>query len=125
MKIHMVDSPNCVLCNVREDITHMFTECIMVRDAWGWSRQRILSLLPDDCAATSNYEFLNLMFMKHVMDNEVVWLLGVGLEFIWEEKLTRRRTVKLEHLVGFTRMKFKSNQFSRKPSLGHILSIIL
>ena len=25
MKMHMVNSPNCVLCNVREDTTHMFT----------------------------------------------------------------------------------------------------
>ena len=123
MKMHMVDSPNCVLCNVREDITHMFTECIMVREAWGWARQRMLSLLPDDCAATSNFEFLHLMFLKDVMDKEVVWLLGMVLEFIWEEKLTRKKIVKLEHLVGNIKMKYKSNQFSRKPSLGHILSI--
>ena len=125
MKMHMVDSPNCVVCNVREDITHMFTECIMVREAWGWARQRLLSLLPDDCAVTSNFELLNLMFMKHVMDNEVVWLLGVVMEFIWDEKLTRRRIVKLENLIGFTRMKFKSNQYSRKPSLSHIMNISL
>ena len=62
MKMHMVDSPNCVLCNVREDITHMFTECIMVREARGWARQRMLSLLPDSCTATSNFEFLHLIF---------------------------------------------------------------
>ena len=110
MKMHMVDSPNCVLCNVREDITHMFTECIMVREAWGWARQRMLSLLPDSCAATSNLELLHLMFLKHVMDKEAVWLLGVVLEFIWEEILTRRKIVKLVYLVGYTKMKYKSDQ---------------
>ena len=50
---------------------------------------------------------------------------GVVLEFIWEEKVIRRKFVKIEHLVGYTRMKYKSNQFSRKPSLGHILNISL
>ena len=106
MKMHMMDFPNCVLCNVREDTTHMFTECIMVREAWGWERQRMLLLLPDSCAATSNFEFLHLMFLKHVMDKEVVWLLGMVLEFIWEEKLTKRKIVKFEHLVGYTKIKY-------------------
>ena len=103
----------------------MFTECIMVREAWVWVRQRMLLLLQDSCAATSNFEFLHLMFLKHVMDKEVVWLLGVILELIWEEKLSRKRFVKLNHLVRYTKMKFESNQLSRKPSLGHILIICL
>ena len=76
LKMHMVNSPNCVLCNVKEDTTHMCAECSMVREAWGWTRQRILSLLPDNCACTSNFEILNLMFEKHVMDREVLWLWG-------------------------------------------------
>ena len=67
MKMHIVDSPNCVLSNVREDFTHIFTECISVREAWGWARQRILSLLPDSGSETSNFEFLYFMFLKHVM----------------------------------------------------------
>jgi hypothetical protein len=33
MKMHMVDFPNCVMSNVRVGITHMFTECIEVREA--------------------------------------------------------------------------------------------
>ena len=64
----------------------------------------------DSCAATSNFEFLHLMFLKHVMDKEAVWLLGVVLEFIWEEILTRRKIVKLVYLVWYTKMKYKSDQ---------------
>ena len=123
MKMNMVTSPNCVLCNMREDNTHLFTECVMVREAWGWARLRLLSLLPDDCATTSNFEFLNLMFMKHVFDKEVVWLLGTVLEFIWAEKLGRKVNVKIEHLIGYTQLKFKENQFSRKPCLNYITGI--
>ena len=120
MKMHMVNSPNCVLCNVREDTTHMFTECIMVREAWGWARLRLLFLLPDDCAGTSNFELLNLMFMKHFFDKEVVWLLGIVLVFIWTEKLHRKKNVKLENLIGYIQLKYKSNQNSKKPKLAYI-----
>ena len=123
LKMHMVNSPNCVLCNVREDTTHMFTECSMVREAWGWARQRILSMLPDYCGCTSNFDILNLMFVKHVMDKEVLWLIGMVLEFIWEEKVIRKKNVKLEHLIGHVKLKYKANSFSRKPSLGHIVGI--
>ena len=37
MKMNLVNSPNCVICHVREDNTHIFTEYIMVREAWGWT----------------------------------------------------------------------------------------
>ena len=123
MKMNMVNSPNCMLCNVRDDNTHMFTECIMVREAWGWARMRLLTLLPSECAVTSNFELLNLMFVKHIYDKEVVWLIGAVLEFIWAEKLGRKKHVRLENLIGHTQLKFKENQFSRKPTLNHIVGI--
>ena len=87
MKMNMVNSPNCLLCHEREDNVHLFMECILVREAWGWVRLRLLSLLPEGCEQTSNFEFLNLMFMKNLMDNEAVWLLGAFIEFTWKENL--------------------------------------
>ena len=123
MKMNMVNSPNCLVCHVREDSTHMFMECIMVREAWGWLRLRLLSLLPDECVITSNFEFLHLMFDKNVMDNEAVWLLGGFLEFVWIEKLMKNKQVKLKNLIGFMELKYKANQYSKKPSLGHIIGI--
>ena len=123
MKMHMVNSPQCVVCHVREDNTHMFMECVMVREAWGWVRLRLLSMLPADCAVTSNFEFLNLMFEQHVMDNEAVWLIGAFLEFVWMEKLVKHKLVKLEHLIGYVELKFKANHFAKKPVLGHIIGI--
>ena len=123
MKMNMANSPNCVMCNVREDNTHMFTECTMVCEAWGWVRARLLSLLPADAAVTSNFELLNLMFVKHLMDREVVWLLGTVVEYIWEEKFVRKRRVKLEHLIGRIQLKFKANEYSRKPRLNYIIGI--
>ena len=121
--MNMVDSPNCVVCHVREDNTHMFMECSSVREAWGWVRLRLLSLLPLGCEITSNFEFLSLMFEKHLMDNEAVWLIGAYIEFVWLEKIMKKKVVKLQHLVGYIELKYKANKFSKKPSLDHIIGI--
>ena len=123
MKMHMVNSPNCVVCHVREDNTHMFMECALVREAWGWVRLRLLSLLPDSCCITSNFEFLNLMFEKHVMDKEAVWLMGAFIEFIWAEKLMKKKMVKIQHLIGYIELKYKANHHSSKPRLEQIVGI--
>ena len=122
-KMNMVDSPNCIVCGVREDNSHLFTGCVMVREAWGWVRQRLLSLLPDDCARTSDFEFIHLMFSKHFMDNEAVWLIGTFVEFVWVEKVQRKRLIKVDHLIGHIQLRYKANQVSRKPLLGFIMNI--
>jgi hypothetical protein len=123
MKMNMVNSPNCLLCHEREDNVHLFLECILVREAWGWVRLRLISLLPEGCEQTSNFEFLNLMFLKNLMDNEAVWLLGAFIEFTWKEKLVKNRKVKLEQLIGYITLKYKENFLSKKPSLGHIVGL--
>ena len=95
----------------------------MVREGWGWVRQRLLDLLPDDCGVTSNFEFISLMFTKHTMDSEAVWLIGIYLDLIWSEKLKRRKFVKQSHLIGHVKLQYKSNNFSKKPVLGFIANI--
>ena len=122
-KMNMVNSPNCLVCGVREDNTHMFAECVMVNEAWGWVRRRALSLLPEDCAITSNFELLNLIFVKHLMDYEVVWLLGTYLELVWVEKIQKKKYLKINHLIGHTRLRYQANQVSKKPSLGFIANL--
>ena len=123
-KMHMVNSPNCLHCKVREDNTHLFMECVMVQEAWGWVRLKLLSILPVECAITSNFEFLHLMFQNCAMDDEAVWLLGGFLEFVWLEKFMKNRHIKLDILMGFLELKYKANQFSKKPKLNHIIGII-
>ena len=122
-KMNLVNSSNCLMCGVKEDNVHIFTECVLVREAWGWMRMRLLNLLPDDCARTSNFELINLMFVKHFMDKEAVWLLGIYIELVWVEKFQKNRKVKLNHLIGHTKLKYQANQVSRKPLLGFIANI--
>ena len=96
---------------------HIFTGCVLVREAWGWVRMRLIDLLSPGSAVCSNFEMINLMFEKHFMDIEAVWLVTTFLEYVWLEK------VKIDHMIGFLRLRFKANQVSRKPSLGFIYLI--
>ena len=121
--MNMVNTPNCLVCGVREDNTHLFTECVMVREAWGWVRMRLLSLLTQQGARTSNFEFINLMFEKHFMDVEAVWLVGTFVELVWVEKIQRNRNVTINHLIGHMKLCYKANQVSKKPTLGFIANI--
>ena len=119
-KMHLVNSPNCMVCGLRESNTHIFTECIMVREAQGWVRMRMLELLPEENARCSNFEMINLMFEQHVLDLEAVWLVATYLEFVWMEKLKRNRIVKIEHIIGHLKLRYKANQVSRRPKLGYM-----
>ena len=116
-KMHLVNSPNCLVCGVRESNVHVFSECFMVREAWGWTRRRMLEMLPEENARCSNFELLNLMFEHHVMDVEAVWLMATYVEFVWFEKLKRNRTVKIEYLIGHLKLRYRANQVSRRPQL--------
>ena len=122
-KMNLVNSPHCMVCGVIEDNVHIFTECVLVREAWGWLRMRLLDLLPQDCALTSNFEFINLMFVKHFWDKEIIWLLGSYIELAWAEKFQKKRKVKLNHLIGHLKLRYQANQVSRKPLLGYIANI--
>ena len=93
----------------------------MVREAWGWVRMRLLNMLPEDCAKTSNFEFLN--FAKNLMDNEAVWLIGTFIQLVWVEKFQRKINVKISHTIGTLKMLYKANQMSKKPLLGFISNI--
>ena len=78
---------------------------------------RLLSLLPEECSRTSNFEFINLMFDKNFMDREAVWMIGTFVELVWVEKFQKKRKVKIDHLIGFMKLKYQSKQVSRRPTL--------
>ena len=77
-------------------------------------------LLSESSAGCSNFELINLMFEKHHMDLESVWLVVTFLEYVWLEKFVRNKFIKLEHSIGHIKLRYKANQASRKPMLRHI-----
>ena len=79
----------------------------MVREAWGWMRMRLLDLLSEESARCSNFELLNLMFGKDIMDMEAVWLVVTYVEFVWTEKFMRNKIVKLEYLMGHIKLCYR------------------
>ena len=54
------------------------------------------------------------------MDLEAVWLVATIVEYVWLEKFMRNKMVKLEHVIGHMKLRFRANQVSRKHSLGFI-----
>lgn len=78
----------------------------MVREAWGWIRMRLLDLLSEDSARCSNFELLNLMFGKDMLDMEAAWLVVTYVEFVWTEQFMRNKIVKLEYLMGHIKLSF-------------------
>ena len=51
-------------------------ECVLVREAWLWVRQRLLGMLQNS-GRKSNFEFLNLMFENDLMESEAIWMIGI------------------------------------------------
>ena len=116
---HMIASPNCSTCGVVEDNVHLFCECSSVREAWFWLGQRLLDLLQAEARITSNFEFLHLMFESSPFETEVVWLLGVHVNLVWEIKVCKKKNVN-QNLI---KTKYLNQHFSNKPILNHIVGL--
>ena len=122
-KFHMVPSQNCLLCAVLHDNVHLFCECVLVREAWFWVRQRLLGMLPRSHGNTSNFEFLNFMFDSDIMDNEVIWMLGIYVQLVWDFVICKKKCLKLETMKSEYSMKYLTHQRSNMPNLGYIIGL--
>ena len=91
---------------------HLFCECLNVREAWFWMRQRLL-----------NFEFLNLMFTPSVMDSEAVWLIGIYVQQVWEHIICKKKNLSQRQIKTECAQQFKNHQGSSRPSLAHIIGI--
>ena len=122
-KFRMVPNHDCVICGVIHDNVHIFCDCQMVREAWFWVRQRLLGLLPASCANISNFEFLNLMFGSNIMNDEVIWMLGVWVQLVWTYVICKKKHLKIETVQSEYSLKFVSHQNSNLPVLSHIIGL--
>ena len=120
----MVPSPNCLLCDVSHENVHLFSECVLVREAWFWVRQRILGMLPSSLGRTSNFEFLNLMFESDRMDEEIIWMIGIYVQLVWNIVICKKKTLKLNLMKSEYSMKYQTHQKSNMPDLGYIVGLL-
>ena len=105
-RFNMAPSPNCPECDVVQDNVHLFCECVLVREAWFWLRQRILEMLPPDGGSTSNFELLNLMFMSGMFDSEIVWLIGIHVKLVWVNVMSKKKSLDQIMLKSECELKF-------------------
>ena len=119
-KFNMAPDPFCLHCRVLHDNSHIFSECQLVREAWFWTRQRLLDMVPQENASTSNFEFINLMFDSYVLENEVIWILGIWVELVWNFVICKKKSLNLETVKSEISLRFITHQNSNLPALAHI-----
>ena len=123
-KFHMVQSADCHLCHVLHDNVHLFCECVLVRECWFWIRQRLLGMLPG-LGRISNFEFLNLMFEIDTMESEIIWILGVYVQLVWELVVCKKKALKLEVMKREIHLRHSTHQNLNMPDLGHINGLLV
>ena len=124
-RFNMAVSPNCTVCGVLQHNVHLFCECQHVREAWCWLRQRILGLMSLDCAATSNFEFVNLMFSSSMLDSEIVWLLGVYVQLVWDNVVCKKKVLTQNTIQAKCQQKYVNHHASNKPILAFICGLFI
>ena len=74
---------------------------------------------------SSDWDIINLFMPRIRREKEVVWLIGNYTYWVWFEKQVKNKSnLKMEHLFGFLRFKYKALQqeFSwglvNSPGLG-------
>jgi hypothetical protein len=123
-KFNMVPSPHCLLCAaVTHDNVHVFCECVLVREAWFWVRQRLLQMFPSSHGNTSNFEFLNFMFDSSMLDSEVIWMIGVYVQLVWDFVICKKKHLKLQTVKSEYTLKYLTHQKSNMPNLAHIVGL--
>ena len=71
-----------------------------------------MDMAGDDFLHSSDWDLLNLFLPRNIFEREVTWLIGHFIYWVWFERKVRARSVlKLEHLFGFLRFKYKILQF--------------
>ena len=77
-------------------------------------------LLPEDMADLSNFELLHLLFPREMFENEVVWLLGSYMAWVYEEVVVKGRVVTDGHARGYMRYCYYQSLKTKMPEIGHI-----
>ena len=117
-----VVNSNCNRCAQRslDNVVHMFAECSLVREAWTWTRRRVLSLLPEDMSDLSNQELLLMFFPKEMFENSIVWVIGTYMNWAYEEAVMKGRILTDHHVRGYLRYMWFQSLGTKMPDVGYI-----
>ena len=80
-------------------------------------------MLPADMMDLSNTELVHMMFPKERQEDDMVWLLGCYMAWVFEEAVVKGRLLNDAHIKAYMQyMFFKSKQMNM-PQIGHISEI--
>ena len=121
---HLVNNSFCESCPGQvQDITHVFTQCGRVREAWEWTRSVLVSLDPVNLALQSDMNLIHLFYPASTRENDFLFILSNYLEFVWF--LYRQKfDISLPRLKGYLKFKLHSNKNNNVPRVGFVPQLL-
>ena len=94
----------------------IFQFSVGVGPGWGL---KILGLC-DQGLISSNWELLNLFLPRSQFEQEIVWLIGTYVDYVWTKVFFGDSEMKVEEFFGFLKFKYKNSGSSlgQIPGLG-------
>jgi len=121
-RIGLRRDPYCLFCSaaIECDIEHFFCLCVKTKSAWNWLRSSLM-ILSHGAFRWSNFDLLNLLLPQGLFDQEVSWLIGIYVHYVWLTVYSNKRDVKVEKLFGFLKFKFKIERKLKSVKLESLL----
>ena len=64
------------------------------------------------------------MFECGPLDGEVIWLIGVYVQLVWDYVICKKKQLKLRILQSEYELKFTTQKHSKMPDLGYIVGLL-
>ena len=64
------------------------------------------------------------MFESDTMESEMIWILGVYVQLVWEFVVCKKKALKLEVMKSEIHLRHTTHQNSNMPDLGHIIGLL-
>ena len=80
-------------------------------------------MLPGSHGQTSNFEFLNLMFDSFLLDKEIIWMIGIFVQLVWDFVVCKKKCLKLETVKSEYFLQFETHKTTKMQTLEHIVGL--
>ena len=92
-----------------QDRTHLFCVCSRVINCWSWVRSVLVWELLPAGVHVMDEEFLLLSFPKVMRSMEIVWLVGVYTEWMWNQYRRRVGRIPVGEMVAYLRESYRKS----------------
>ena len=85
----------------------------------------MLDLLPMDMADLSSEELILLFYPKEQFEDELIWVVGNYMNYVWEEAVVKGRVLCEASVKGYLRYMYYQSRGMNMPQLGYISQITI